>query len=309
MSVLLVALLATALLLGWGAGPVLDRYSSGTQPGTAIGAWLGAVAGTFAAVTGAVMIALLWPPTPGHGFVEWLHGCLPHHRTAATVLAGALSMPLLYLCGHRLMRTVPRLRGTLRRRRDHREMLHMVAHEDERHSDVLLLDHPIPVAYCLPSRRRPIVLSTGAQRRLSTRQLAAVLEHERAHLRQRHHLVLLLLDAGHALLPWSPTVRRARSRVPLLLEMAADDAAARTAGHRTLADALRRVGSAPEFAGVLAASGSNGGTLTKRLARLEGRPHRPGRAGRPLAWALSICATIAPLFTAAAAVGQLILPC
>ncbi|OLT38004.1 hypothetical protein BJF79_28360 [Actinomadura sp. CNU-125] len=309
MSALLIALLTTALLLGWGAGSVLDRLSSGAHPGTAIVAWLGAVAGTFAAVTGAVMIAFLWPPTPGHGLVEWLHGCLPHHRTAATVLAGAMSVPLLYLCGFRLMRTVPRLRETLQRRCDHREMLHMVAHEDGRHADVLLLDHPIPVAYCLPSRRRPIVLSTGAQRRLTTRQLLAVLEHERAHLRQRHHLVLLLLDAAHALLPWSPTVRRAKSRVPLLLEMAADDAAARTAGRRTLADALRQVGSAPEFAGALAASGPNGGTLTKRLARLEGKTHRPGRAGRPFAWALSVCATTVPLVTAAAAVGQLILPC
>ncbi|MFD0903508.1 M48 family metalloprotease [Actinomadura sediminis] len=307
MPVLLVVLLAAVLLLGWGAGPVLERFSSGTHPGTALGAWLGAVAGTFAAVTGAVLIALLWPPTPGHGFVEWLHGCLPHHRAAATVAAGALSVPLLCLCGRRLMRMVPRLRGTLRRRREHREMLHMVAHEDERHADVLLLDHPVPVAYCLPSRGRPIVVSTGARRRLTARQLSAVLEHERAHLRQRHHLVLLLLDAAHALLPWSPTVRRAGALVPLLLEMAADDAAARAAGRRTLADALRRVGSGPGFAGALAAA--DGGTLTKRLARLEGRAERPGRAGRPVAWALSVGAAVVPLLTTAAAVGRLVPPC
>lgn len=309
MALLLVALLATALLLGWGAGPVLDRLPAGGHPGTAAGGWLGAVAGTCAAVAGAVAVALLWPPTPGHGFVEWLHGCLPHHRTAATVLAGAASLPLLYLCGQRLMRAVPRLRRTLHRRREHREMLLLVAHEDERHADVLLLDHPVPVAYCLPSRRRPIVLSTGARRGLGTRQLAAVLEHERAHLRRRHHLVLLLLDAAHALLPWSPTVRRAGARVPLLLEMAADDAAARVAGRRALADALRRVGNAPGAAGTLAASGPDGGALTARLARLEGRAPRPGRTGRSFAWALSACATIVPLCTAAAAVGRLVIPC
>ncbi|MBG6090574.1 M56 family metallopeptidase [Actinomadura viridis] len=310
MLMLLIILVAALVLLGCLAGPLLDRLRpSGAHPATALWCWLGALAGTFIAAAGTISISLLWPPTPGHGFVEWLRGCLPHHPTAAMVLAGLAGLPLAWLCAARLARGVPRLRRALRHRRDHREMLHMVAREDAEHPDVLLLDHPVPVAYCLPSRWRPIVLSTGAREALTDGELQAVLEHERAHLRQRHHALLLLLDAGHALLPWLPTVRRARARVPVLLELAADDAAVRTAGSRTLAGALRRMAATPRFAGALGASGREPGTLEWRLARLEGAARRPRRLGRPVAWTLSACATALPLLATVTALGRLVVAC
>ncbi|MFC5744500.1 M56 family metallopeptidase [Actinomadura rugatobispora] len=315
MLALLAVLGAVAVLLGCGAGVVLDRlWASGVHPGTAAACWFAALAGTVAAVAGMIAVGLLWPPTPGHGIVEWLHGCLPHHPVAALVLGGLASVPVVWLCCARVAGGVPRLRRALRQRRDHREVLHMVAREDADHPDVLLLDHPIPVAYCLPSRWRPIVVSTGARRRLSPAQLEAVLEHERAHLRQRHHALLLLLDAVHALLPWPPTVRRARARIPVLLEMAADDAAARAGGSRPLAEALRQIATAPEFAGALAASGQGPGALSRRLARLEGAAGRqatgrPGRAVRPVAWTLSACAAAVPFAAAVAALARLVPPC
>ncbi|GAA2429936.1 hypothetical protein GCM10010191_49180 [Actinomadura vinacea] len=310
MLALLIVLITAVALLGCVAGVVLDRLRpSEAHPGTAVACWLGALAGTVAAVAGVIAIGLLWPPTPGHGFVEWLRGCLPHHRTAVTVMAGAASLPVFWMCCARLARGVPRLRRALRRRRDHREVLHMVAREDGDHPDVLLLDHPIPVAYCLPSRWRPIVVSTGARKRLSPQQLKAVLEHERAHLRQRHHALLLFLDAVHALLPWLPTVRLAKARVPLLLEMAADDAAARTSGNRALADALRQVATAPEFAGALAASGRGQGMLARRLTRLEGAAGRPRRVARPIAWMMAVGAMTLPFMATVTALGRLAGPC
>ncbi|WP_395107643.1 M56 family metallopeptidase [Actinomadura sp. SCN-SB] len=313
MLILVTALLLALVLLGCLAGPALDRlWSSGAHPGTVVACWLGALMGTFVAVIGLIAVALLWPPTPGHGVFEWLHGCLPHHPAAATALAGVASLPLLWLCGARLARGVPRVRRALRHRRSHREMLHMVAYEDREHSDVLLLDHPVPVAYCLPSRWRPIVVSTGARTRLSPGQLAAVLEHERAHLRQRHHTLLILIDIAHALLPWSPTVRRARTRIPALLEMAADDAAARSSGSGTLAGALRQIATTPEFAGALAASGRDHGSLSRRLTRLEDgarRPSRVARVGRPITWVLTACAVALPFAASLSALWRLVAPC
>ncbi|MFI0350225.1 M56 family metallopeptidase [Actinomadura sp. 9N407] len=309
MLVLLIVLVSAVVLLGGAAGFALDRlWPSGAHPGTALACWLGALTGTVAAVAGAVSIGLLWPPTPGHGLLEWLHGCLPHHRTAMTLLAGVASLPLIWLCCARLVRGVPRLRRALRHRRGHRDMLQIVAREDAEHDDVLLLDHPVPVAYCLPSRWRPIVVSTGARERLSARQLEAVLEHERAHLRQRHHALLILIDVVHALLPWLPTVRLAKTRIPPLLEMAADDAAARSSGRRTLAEALRQIATTPGLAGALAASGQDHGTLSRRLARLEERA-RPRRGGRPIAWVLSASAAALPLTAAATALVRLAGPC
>ncbi|GAA2445527.1 hypothetical protein GCM10010191_73040 [Actinomadura vinacea] len=310
MLALLIVLVAAVLLLGCAAGIALDRLRpSKAHPGTAVACWFGALAGTVAAVAGVLAIGLLWPPTPGHGFFEWLRGCLPHHRLAVVALGGLASLPVVWMCCARLAGGVPRVRRAIRQRRDHREVLHMVAYEDGDHPDVLLLDHPVPVAYCLPSRWRPIVVSTGARERLSPRQLEAVLEHERAHLRQRHHALLLLLDVVHALLPWLPTVRRAKARIPVLLEMAADDAAARTSGNRPLAEALRQIATTPEFAGALAASGQGRGALSLRLTRLEEETGRPRPIVRPIAWALSLCAVALPFTAAVAAVAKLVGPC
>jgi beta-lactamase regulating signal transducer with metallopeptidase domain len=269
--ILVGGLIATAILVGCVAGPFLDRLRpSAISPGTAIVCWASALAGTLIASTGVVVVALLSPPGPGHGLLERLRNCLPHHGDPAIVLATAASLVLLAACGARLARSLPRLVRAVRHRRRHREMLRLVAREDGRHPDVLVLDHPVPVAYSLPSRRRAIVISTGARKALSAAELGAVLAHERAHLRQRHHALLLLLDLAHALLPWLPTIRRAKERLPLLLEMAADDAAARTCGRRTLVDALCRLSAVPGLAGVLGATGGAGtGALVKRVRRLE----------------------------------------
>src|SRR5437868_7789257 len=223
MIVLVAGLIAVAVVLGWLAGPVLERFRRpAAGPGIAIACWVAALTGTFIACTGVVAVALLSPPTPGHGLLGWLRSCLPHHRQSAIAIAAAASLLLIAACCFRLVRGVPRLRRAMRHRRRHREVLRLVAREHGRHSDVLVLDHPVPVAYSVPARRRSIVVSTGTQEALTPQEFGAVLAHERAHLRLRHHALLLMLDLAHALLPWLPTVRRAKARLPLLLEMAAD---------------------------------------------------------------------------------------
>ncbi|MET0976171.1 MAG: M56 family metallopeptidase [Leifsonia sp.] len=72
----------------------------------------------------------------------------------------------------------------------------------------------------------------------------AVLAHERTHLRQHHHLVLLAFKAWHSALPWFPIANRAENAVALLVEMLADDNARREVDGETLATAIALVGSA-----------------------------------------------------------------
>ena len=107
-----------------------------------------------------------------------------------------------------------------------------------------MLDHATPVAYCLPGMHTVTVLSEGLVELLDRDQLDAVLAHERTHLRQHHHLVLLAFTAWHSALPWFPIANRAERAVALLVEMLADDTARREVDAETLATAIALVGSA-----------------------------------------------------------------
>src|SRR5262249_31453431 len=80
-----------------------------------------------------------------------------------------------------------------------------------------------------------IVISAGALNLLDTDELAAVLAHERAHLRARHDLVLLPFTALLRAFRWSATARAANAEVALLVEMLADDRARRRRPARELA--------------------------------------------------------------------------
>ncbi|QKG18702.1 M56 family metallopeptidase [Actinomadura verrucosospora] len=310
MPLSVLALIASTVLLGFLAGPVLDGLRRpAIGPGTAIACWVAALTGTFIASAAVVVVALISPPGPGHGLLERLRDCLPHHGYLVVIMAAVATLVLVAACVSRLASGLPRLRRAVRRRRRHREMLRLVAREHRRHTDVLVLDHPVPVAYSLPARRRPIVVSTGAQEALTDAELGAVLAHERAHLRHRHHALLLMLDLVHALLPWLPTVRRAKARLPILLEMAADDAAASAYGRRTLVNALCRLSAAPRATGALGAAGESG--LVERVLRLEGpglvRP--PRRSARLAACAFAAAAVAAPLLVGAVAIAELSTTC
>ena len=109
-----------------------------------------------------------------------------------------------------------------------------------------------PYAFALPPRRGGIVVSQGCRDVLTEEELAAVLAHERAHVRQRHHLVLLLSGALVQGLAWVPLLAAIRAALPHYLEIAADDAARREVGIPALASALLRLG---ERTDVLAGAG------------------------------------------------------
>ncbi len=127
-------------------------------------------------------------------------------------------------------------------RRWHRALLELVGHPDERAPGALVLDHPAAAAYCLPGHApgagTRVVVSEGTLRLLEGAQLAAVLDHERAHARGRHDLVLLPFRALALLLPARGPAGKAFAAVELLVEMCADDHARRGLPDHPLAAAL-----------------------------------------------------------------------
>lgn len=135
-------------------------------------------------------------------------------------------------------------------RRRHRELLEVLSSPSGAIERTLVINHPAPVAYCLPGGSRSVtVLSDGLLEALSPAELAAVVDHERAHLTQRHHLLLWSFEAWRQALPWLPTTRLSRAAVSSLVEMLADDIARRTTPDETLVRAIALValgGSAAE---------------------------------------------------------------
>jgi Zn-dependent protease with chaperone function len=123
-------------------------------------------------------------------------------------------------------------------------LLNLLAHGDPKVPGALVVDHPAAAAYCLPGLRSAIVVSAGTLELLDADELAAVLAHERAHLRERHDLVLLPFAALLRAFRWAPIARTAQRAVALLVEMHADDRALQHRPARELATALLRVGAA-----------------------------------------------------------------
>jgi Zn-dependent protease with chaperone function len=132
----------------------------------------------------------------------------------------------------------------IRARERQRVLLSLLAHGDPKVPGALVVDHPAAAAYCLPGLRSTIVLSAGVLALLDDQELAAVLAHERAHLRERHDLVLLPFSALLRAFRWAAVARQAQQAVALLVEMHADDRALRHRPARELATALLRVGAA-----------------------------------------------------------------
>jgi hypothetical protein len=188
----------------------------------------------------------------------------------------------------------------LRCRRRQRALLALLARGDPKAPGALVLDHPAAAAYCVPGLRSRIVISVGTLDLLDQAELAAVLAHERAHIRERHDLVLLPFTALCRAFPRSRTVLRAGQAVALLVEMLADDRARRSRPARELATALMRFGvagaPAPPSGALAAAHPAGQGEVATRVARLL--EPQPGLS-RPL-WA-AVCCSAALLVVVPAA--------
>ncbi|QZT64951.1 M56 family metallopeptidase [Mycolicibacterium austroafricanum] len=163
--------------------------------------------------------------------------------------------------------------ATRRRRAHHRMVVDLVGSHDHRHGSgagLRILDVAEPLAYCLPGVRSRVVVSEGALKALSDNEIAAILEHEHAHLRARHDLVLEMFTAVHAAFPRLVRSGHALNAVRLLIELLADDAAVRAEGPTPLARALVACASGRAPRGALAAGGP---TTVVRVRRLGGAPN------------------------------------
>ncbi|MGY1815574.1 M48 family metalloprotease [Blastococcus sp. SYSU D00820] len=203
-----------------------------------------------------------WAVLTGHPAEERVRG---DHWVALT-LAGVLAAELL---GVLLLSWV----RTARARRRHRELLELVVRPSA-DPEARLLEHPAPAAFCIPGARPLVVVSSGMVAELDDAQLAAVVAHERAHLREHHHLLLLPFVAWEAALPVLPAAARAHAAVRELVEMRADDVALAALGgaahRRTLAQAIVAAAGGPGGgagvpSGALAVSG---GAVAARVVRL-----------------------------------------
>ena len=210
----------------------------------------------------------------------------------ATALVAGLAL-LTVLC----LMLVLAFADAISARRRQRELLALLAHGDPKAPGALVVDYPAAAAYCLPGIRSQIVVSAGTLDLLAPAELAAVLAHERAHLRARHDLVLIPFTSLRRAFPRSRVITQAHQTVALLVEMMADDRALRVRGllARELATALLRFGTAGTActpAGALAAAE---GELTARVNRLLAPPpplSRVVQAGVVLAAALLVTAPL-----------------
>jgi Zn-dependent protease with chaperone function len=285
------ALLGYAAVLGFAGARLLARGDwSDRAPRLGIVVWQAATASVLAAAVLAGLTLAVPGVRAAHSVAELFDACemimRAHYGTpGAPAIAGLASTAgvALWTLGH----CVHALATTARRRRAHADSLAMVARRRPG-LDALVIDHDQPMAYCLPGRRHSVVLSTGALDRLDDDQLSAVIAHERAHLEGRHDLAANIAVAIARAFPVIPLFRQARDEIARLVEMAADDSAARHHDRHTVAAALVTVAGGRTPAASLGAGGS---TALARVKRLLG-PHRPlplvARAGGVLGISLLV---------------------
>lgn len=233
------------------------------------------------------------------------------HGIVAGTLAGAAALLLLVVL---LRSAVVGAAG----RRAHRRVLDLltgpraddsvgpaITSSVELLADVRILDHDRAVAYTVPGWHARVVLSVGLVDLLSGEELTAVVDHERAHVRSRHDLLVLPFQAWATTLGWVPGVRAAAAAVGELVEMQADDLAAERSSPRVLGRALARVALAGPSAVAWAPGQSldDAGAFTTSVSR---RVSRLERAEHPSAAAVAVVYLAAALLLAGPGVALLV---
>ncbi len=229
--------------LTWLAPPVLQRLTAtGLSPRMGVAAWLTAIGAALAAWAGALMLVF---DAALDGLTDSLAVtlCLElFGMSEHTELPGQFGSMVLLTVGmltsaviiRRVWRSITALRT---RSHEHAHAARMVGRSTSR-PDVVVVDAHRPAAYCVAGRPYAIVLTSAALTTLGRRELAAVLAHENAHITGHHHQLLMVLRAMADTLPRLPLFRGGAESVAVLLEMCADDTAARRIGARPLLGGL-----------------------------------------------------------------------
>jgi Peptidase family M48 len=277
------------LLLGIVTATTSRRAADRIAPGVAT-VVLTALALTVALATGLLLCVAAGVAAaeliPASSFGDWSSDVLRDNipmPPAVGVGAGALAVALLCASAVHLARVA------LGTRRFARAAAGLLAH-----GDLVVVPDESMFAYAVPGRQRRIVASTGMLSTLSGPQRRALLAHEDAHLRFRHHVYVQLARLAAAANPLMRPVSRA---VELSVERWADAVAAGEVGDRaTVAHALATaaIGAARVPGGALAATGND--VVARVRTLLDPVPRR-----RPLA-ALLVGAALGCWVTAAVVV-------
>jgi Zn-dependent protease with chaperone function len=298
-----VALLVSAAIAGWLVPRRLGRADLRRRdPLVLIVAWLSSMAGVVFAATAGVVLLLI----PDHGnvgsMVAAVHHCWNAVRhgspPAVEAFGGVVGSGLIAAMAVRLAAIAVRgHRRRARRRSEHLSVLRLAARADNGSPTTLWLAHDQPLAFSLG---RVVVATEGLTQHLSAESVAAVLTHERAHLRGHHHLLVAITDALRAALPFVPLFRQAPAAMRELVELAADVVAVRAHGAAAVRSALLCVsGQVPGAALAMARD-----AVDVRLTRLTDSPKAPGHLRRTLTCGFTgMVAALAPLV---AAVGLLV---
>jgi Zn-dependent protease with chaperone function len=232
--IVLVALLALAAACLLGAPRLLRvRRSAVRRPRLLLGAWLAVFLTGAAAIVGSllwsVMLALAAHTDPVDA--GWIAGVLAWGAMATTGAVAALV----------LTRAEPLQSGRDAAARDLDVLAAACTDRVERIGavQVLFVRAGRPVAFSSTCDGGRIVVTSALAEALTRAELRAVLEHERAHLTGRHDLLLRIARLNRACLPALFGARAFDQAVHLLVELAADDAAARVCGSAALSSALR----------------------------------------------------------------------
>lgn len=303
--------------LGWLLDPVLargDRYRRAPH------AWLwvrhATAAGTvLALMTGGLLLAhdvwehaVTWALHAEKALVHSVYeapGESPAYRNAAALLLVVLVAALAWVAAKAVLTRRSRMREhwlVTASARGH----DIVALAADRGSDAspgaTVVPYAQPAIYCISGRRgrAQIVVTSGALQRLSREQLEAALAHEEAHLRRRHHAMVLAAEVCSRALSWTGALRHHAPSVRMLVEQVADDDAARRHGPVAVASALLAMSTqAPVGSPAPGLPLSGPGDPGARIRRLL-RPRPDPRAGSGVLAGLSILLAGLPLLTTVA---------
>ncbi|GAA4261745.1 hypothetical protein GCM10022255_095620 [Dactylosporangium darangshiense] len=270
-------------------------------PRLAVLLWLalsGATAGSLALA--GLSLALYWDRT--HDVVNgaW-HVCLDALRGRhgslgqAVAVAGLLSVVLL---AGRLLISAIRMLGAQRARRAQLRLLVRVAAVPGTVPGATVVHHHEPAAYLMPGRHRTgadIIITSAAVDRLGADELSAVLAHERAHHTGRHYAITHWMRLLAQAFPWMRCFRLGRRQVDRLVELCADEHAARSSSRLDVARALvsmAQPSSGSPYGGLLAV---HGGDSMERLQRLLTPPPPLSRAARALLGVAAAVLLLAPM--------------
>ncbi|WP_433205152.1 M48 family metalloprotease [Dactylosporangium sp. CS-047395] len=288
-------------------------------PRLGVAAWLALTAAVLSsALLAGMSLLLYWQCAHDLASDAW-HLCLAalagHHDDHGTRALALTGLAALLLLGARLALGAGRLYTSDRTLRSRLRLLVRTAPPVQPVPGATVIPHPEPAAYLVPGPRLPgraadIVITSAAVDRLAATELSAVLAHERGHHEGRHFEATRWMRMLAQAFPWARCFRLGARQVDRLVELCADDTAARTAPRLDLARALAALavpagsgpaGSGPAGSGPAGSVGDlalHGGDALERMHRLLDPPRPLPRLYRAAIASLCGASTTMPPFLA-----------